>query len=215
MLARVSTPQPKPRRRWLAVAVATVIAASLAVLAVPPARTAVFDWLGIGGARIVEVDELPALAPTPGLEFLGDPVSVDRARAQAGFPFADPPDDEPAPDEVLLAPGTRVSYVWREGDRVRLLITQFPGTATDPGLLKKYVGPTTRLEELTVDGARALWLEGGPHVVQFVAPDGNVRQEVGWLAGNTLLVDHGATTLRIEAQIERAEAVELAETMTG
>ena len=34
----------------------------------PPARTAVFDWLGIGGARIVRVDELPLAraAPRPG-----------------------------------------------------------------------------------------------------------------------------------------------------
>ncbi len=61
-----------------------------------------------------------------------------------------------------------------------------------------------------VDGYRALWLEGGPHAVLFVAPDGGVRDDLGWLAGNTLLVAANGLTLRIEAQIDRNEAIELA-----
>ena len=139
-----------------------MLAALLAVLAVPPARTAILDWLGIGAARIVRVDELPSLAPEPGLEILGDRVSIDGAAARAGFPFARPPRDEPSPDEIRVAPGIRVSYVWRDGDRVRLLITQFPGSVDDPGLLKKLVGESTRVEQLEVDGHPAVWLEGGP-----------------------------------------------------
>ena len=145
---RVGERRPRPRRRRLAIAVAVVLAALLAVLAVPPARTAILDWLGIGAARIVRVDELPSLAPEPGLEILGDRVSIDGAAARAGFPLARPPRGEPSPDEVRVAPGTRVSYVWRDGDRVRLLITQFPGSVDDPGLLKKLVGESTRVEQL-------------------------------------------------------------------
>ena len=211
---RVGERRPRPRRRRLAIAlVVVVLAALLAVLAVPPARTAILDWLGIGGARIVRVDELPSLAPEPGLEILGDPVSIEEAAARAGFPFARPPRDEPPPDEIRVAPGIRVSYVWRDGDRVRLLITQFPGSVDDPGLLKKLVGTSTRMEQLEVDGHPAVWLEGGPHVVYFVAPDGSVRDDQGWLAGNTLLVDRDGVTVRVEGALERDDAIDVVRAM--
>jgi hypothetical protein len=153
--------------------------------------------------------------PTPGLDILGDQVTLDQARGRAGFPFADPPDDERAPDQILVAPGTRVTYVWREGARVRLLVTQFPGDATDPGLVKKLVSPVTSTNVLEIDGRRALWLEGGPHAVLFVSPDGNIQDDLGWLAGNTLLVENGGVTLRIEAQVAREKAVEIARSLLG
>jgi len=209
---RIAEPAPRPRMQppRLALALVVLLAALLAVLAVPPARTAILDWLGIGGARIVRVDELPAIEPSPGLEILGDETSLEAARSRAGFRFADPPRDEPAPDEIRVAPGIRVSYVWREGERVRLLLTQFPGSVDDPALLKKLVGSSTSVEELSVDGDRGIWLEGGPHVVYFVGPDGDVRDDQGWLAGNTLLVDRDGVTLRIEGGLDRDEAVELA-----
>jgi hypothetical protein len=209
--ARIAEARPRPgRRRRVALVLAVAFAALVATLAVPPARTAILDWIGIGGAQIVQVDELPSLAPTPGLEILGDTVTLDEARARAGFQFAAPPAGEPSPDEVLVAPGTRVSYVWRDGGRVRLLVTQFPGDATDPRLVKKFVASGTRIEEVDVDGNRGLWLEGGPHAVLFVAPDGGVRDDVGWLAGNTLLVVAGGVTVRIEAELDRDDAIELA-----
>jgi hypothetical protein len=204
--------RPWPQRR-VALAVAVLLATLLAALAVPPARTAILDWLGIGGVRIVRVDELPALAAEPGLEILGDPVSIEEAAARAGFPFARPPRDERPPAEIRVAPGSRVSYVWRDGNRVRLLITQFPGSAGDPGLLKKLLGESTRVETFELDFDRAVWLEGGPHVVYFLAPDGTVRDDRGWLAGNTLLVDHDGVTLRLEGALDRDDAVDLVRAM--
>ena len=105
VIARLDAPpRPRPRRapgRRTALALAVLVAAVAAVLAVPPARTAILDWLGIGGAQIVRVDELPAVPPAPGLDTLGAVVPLDVARDRAGFRFLDPPDDEPAPDEVL------------------------------------------------------------------------------------------------------------------
>ena len=199
----------RSRRRGVALALAVVLAVMLAVLAVPPARTAILDWLGIGGARIVRVEELPALDPVPGLEILGDRVDLATARARAGFPFSDPPDGEPAPDEIRVAPGIRVSYLWREGERVRLLLTQFPGSVDNPALVKKLVGASTSVEELEVDGDPAVWLEGGPHVIFFLAPEGDVRDDQGWLAGNTLLVDRSGITVRVEGSLDRDEAVDL------
>ena len=88
---------PARRRLWPSLGRRTALVSSVlvdalaAVLAVPPARTAIFDWLGIGGARIVRVDELPAVPPAPGLDTLGAVVSLDVARERAGGPYADPP----------------------------------------------------------------------------------------------------------------------------
>lgn len=215
--AGLAAPPPRRpgRRRRVALAVALVIAASLAVLAVPPARTAVLDWLGIGGARVSIVDELPPVRTVPGLEILGDPVSLAEARGRAGFPFADPPEDEPEPDQIRAVPGGRVSYVWREGERLRLLVTQFPGSVGDPTLVKKLVGSGTSTQQFLLDGDEALWLEGGPHVVLFVAPDGSVRDDRGWLAGNTLLVDRDGVTVRVEGALTRREAVALVRAMSS
>lgn len=213
--SRLTEPPPRmrPARRWLAIAAVAVLAAVLAVLAVPPARTAILDWLGVGGARIVAVDELPALSPAQDLDVLGQRATFAEARARAGFPFTDPPRGEPAPDETRLAPGLRVSYVWRDGAGVRLLVTQFPGRVGDPALVKKLAGSATRVDRFQLDGETAVWLEGGPHAVLFVAPDGLVRDDQGWLAGNTLLVDRGGTTVRVEGALDRDDAIDLVRAM--
>ena len=206
---------PRRRRRPLALAVALVLAAAvLATLAVPQARTAVFDWLGIGSARIELVEELPPLTPSPGLEILGDVVPLDEAEERAGFAFASPPDGEPRPDETRVTPGLRVAYLWRDGERLRLLVTQFPGRSADePGLVKKLLGSGTSVEQLEVDGDAAVWIEGGPHVVLLAAPDGTIREENGWLAGNTLLVDRDGVTTRVEGALTRGQAVALVRAM--
>ena len=207
-------PRRRRLRRPLAIAVAAVLAAAvLAVLAVPSARTAILDWFGIGGAQIVRVDELPPLRLAQDPEVLGRPATLAEARSQAGFRFADPPRGEPRPDEVRLAPGLRVSYLWGDRGDARLVVTQFPGRVGDPALLKKLAGEATRIHRFAIDGDTAVWLEGGPHVVLFVAPDGLIRDDHGWLAGNTLLVDRGGTTVRVGGALDRADAVDLVRAM--
>jgi hypothetical protein len=215
--ARIAETAPRRRRaprRRLALALAVLVAAVLAVLAVPPARTAIFDWFGIGGVEIVQVDELPPVSPRPGLDVLGAVTTLDAARAEASFRVADPPDDEPAPDEVRLAASrARVTYLWREGTDVRLLVTQFPGSAGDPGLLKKLVANNTPIEQFVLDGDPAVWIAGGPHVVYVLTRAGTVREDDGWLAGNTLIVVHDGVTVRVEGQLEREDAIELVRAM--
>lgn len=207
-------PRRRSVRRPLAVALACVVlVAAAAALAVPSARTAILDWFGIGGAQIVRVDELPPLPLAQDPDVLGRRATLAEARARAGFRFADPPHDEPSPDEVRLAPGLRVSYLWRDGGGARLVVTQFPGRAGDPALLKKLAGAGTRVDRFAIDGDTAVWLEGGPHAVLFVAPDGLIRDDQGWLAGNTLLVDRDGTTVRVEGALGRADAVDLVRAM--
>ena len=68
-----------------------ILLALAVALAVPPARTAIFDWLGIGSARIERVDELPPLPLNGSVELLGQRTTLADARARAGFPIASPP----------------------------------------------------------------------------------------------------------------------------
>lgn len=213
--ARIAVPPPRRRApRRLGLALAVVLLAVAVAMVVPPARSAILDWLGIGSARIELVEELPPLTPSPGLEILGDVVPLDEAEERAGFAIASPPDGEPRPDETRVTPGLRVAYLWRDGERLRLLVTQFPGRSADePGLVKKLLGSGTSVEQLEVDGDAAVWIEGGPHVVLLAAPDGTIREENGWLAGNTLLVDRDGVTTRVEGALTRGQAVALVRAM--
>jgi hypothetical protein len=213
--AGVTAPPPRRRpSRRLGLALAVVLLALAVALAVPPARTAIFDWLGIGSARIEFVDELPPLQLTAPVELLGEPTSLADARRRAGFSVAPPPRGEPAPDEVRVVDGRRVSYIWRDGDRIRLLVTQVPGLLQRNEVLKKLIPPTVTIERFTIDGDGAVFLAGGPHAVFLLDPNGSYQEDHGWLAGNTLLVDRGGTTMRIEGSVDRDQAVDLARSMT-
>lgn len=212
---RVATSRPRRRAsRQIALAFAVVLLALAVALAVPPARTAILDWLGIGSARIERVDELPSLRLNAPVELLGQPTSLADARRRAGFPVAPPPRGEPAPDEIRVVDGRRVSYLWRDGERIRLLVTQVPGLLQRGAILGKLIPPSVRIERFTIDGDGAVFLTGGPHAVYLLGPNGSFEEDHGWLAGTTLLVDRGGVTLRIEGDLTRDRAVELARSMT-
>ena len=71
-----------------------------------------------------------------------------------------------------------------------------------------------RIDQLTVGGHDAVFLTGGPHAVFLVGRDGSYHEDHGWLAGTTLLVDHGPATLRVEGDLDRDQAVALVRAMT-
>jgi hypothetical protein len=215
--ARIAAPPPRRRtslRLAVALALVLVLLALAVALVVPPARTAILDWLGIGSARIELVDELPALPLTAPIELLGQPTTLADARRRAGFPVSPPPRSEPAPDEIRVVDGRRVSYLWRDGGALRLLVTQVPGLLQRTEVLKKLIPPSVRIERLTIDGDGAVFLAGGPHAVYLLGPSGSFEEDRGWLAGTTLLVDRGWTTLRIEGDLTREQAVGLVRAMT-
>jgi hypothetical protein len=56
-----------------------------------------------------------------------------------------------------------------------------------------------------------VWIEE-PHVVFFRDLRGRLRQSTGRLAGQTLLWQHGAVTLRLEGDLSKEEALRIART---
>src|SRR5262249_21962660 len=64
--ARIGARRPRPGKLVLALAV--VVLAIAVAFAVPPARSAILRWLGLGNARIEFVDTLPKVTPRPRLD---------------------------------------------------------------------------------------------------------------------------------------------------
>src|SRR5437764_6044135 len=115
--------RPRGWRRPLIIALAALVVVVGAILAVPPARTAVFDRLGLRGVAIPRVDELPP-APHARTLDLGRLVSLDEARARA--PWLVVPDN--TPDAAYLKRGS-VTLLWGTPRKARLLLSEFPGQA--------------------------------------------------------------------------------------
>ena len=196
-----------PRRRLLAVGLAVLLVAGAAVLAVPQARTSILRALGLGSVRVAFVDDLPAVAPRSDLSLLGVPVTHAEARTRFPYPLLDL-GELGTPDEIRVGESpARISYVWRDGDDVRLLVSQLDGHVPGAGFLK--VSGPGGVEMLTIDGHEALWITGDAHGFGLEGPAGSTFEEIR-LSGNALLVTDGSTTIRIEADIGRAQALAIA-----
>jgi hypothetical protein len=207
---------PSPRRRWglrLAVALAVLVAAVAATLALSPgARSAFLEWLGIRGAVVVRVDELPPVTPSQSLEYLGEQVTLDEARRRAGFDLLQP-EGLGEPDLVYVKEPGMVSLVYGRDLDVRLIFSQVHGVIDEGFIFKKVGAGGTIVEELEVDGAPGLFLTGEPHGFAYTTADGSFHDEPVYLARDVLLWERGPLTLRLEGELTREQALELAESV--
>jgi hypothetical protein len=228
-----AAPARGPRvRGWRRLAVAALAAAVLAaaVLVVSPGtREAVARRLGLRGVDI----RLGGGRPTPTvttragerLELgLGGRVTLEQARRRVAFPVLVPtvPGFQ-RPDAVYVNRGQplggRVDLVFRARPGlpaspytdVGLLVTQFQGTLTADFIKKVVAGGL--VEEVRVAGQPGYWFSGEPHFFTFRDRAGEINDESTRLAGNTLVWQAGARTLRLEGQLSRQKALRIAESM--
>lgn len=193
------------RRSWrrpVALALALLVVALGAALAVPAARTALLDWLGLKGVRIVRVEELPPVRANGDLD-LGRSVTLAEARRRA--PWLLVPAE--ASDRIYVntsLPGGKVSFLWGSPASVRLLLTEFQGQA----FISKLIEPEAKVEPVDV-GDQGVWLEE-PHVFAFRDREGNFRESTARLAGKTLLWQQGDVTLRLEGELSKQQALRIA-----
>jgi len=199
--------EARPRRRlWPRIAVPVAVLALVA--AVPPARSTVLDWLGLDGVKIERVPKAPTPAPSLTPLDLGERVPLATAKLV--------PDELGAPDAVYRADDV-VTLLYRprgglpesENTGAGALITQLPGR-TNEIYIRKFAGPDTTIERVTVDGEPGFWLAGDSHGVLYEHPSGDVREAPSRLAGNTLIWQRGAVTLRLEADITKKRALAIA-----
>jgi hypothetical protein len=193
-------------RRPLVVALAALLVSVAAAMAVPQARSAILDWLGIGAVTVRYVDDLPKVEKTQDDLALGLGVSLAEAREQSAFRIQVPTLEGLGEPDVYRGALGQVSFLYGSEAEPRLLITQILGT----GALEKLLSQETDVELVREGGAEGVWLEGGEHVL-FFPSSGPESQR---LVGNTLLLQRkDGVTVRIEADISKQEALRIFRSM--
>jgi hypothetical protein len=200
------------RRRGLVLVLAILAVAVGAALAVPGTRAAILEFFHLRGVTIQRVEELPTvpLQRDFGELVLGDRVTLAEARERADFDVV-VPEALGEPDAVFFQdnpPGGMVSLVYGSPAEPRALFTEFRGTVDE--VIYKKVAAGTDIAALQIEGQPGFFLSGEPHVFSYFDRTGQFREEIVRLAGNTLLWEQGPLTLRLEADINRNEAVQIA-----
>lgn len=196
-----------PRRRGLALALAVLAVAVTAAMAVPQARTSILRFFGIGSVTIERVETLPIARERPLTAGLGPPLSRRAAERRAGFRILLPPLDRDTRPR-FYAPDLGFAAVALKHEGEPVLLVELHGGQFEFG--KKFTADATSFEETRVGAAFALWLEGAPHIVMWKGPDGVIRERTLRIAGNVLLWEQKGKTLRLEGELEKDEALELA-----
>jgi hypothetical protein len=199
-------------RRTVILAFVLIVVAVGAAMAVPQARTAILEWLGLRGVTVERVETAPTATRRLGdvdALGLGERVTLAEARRRVDHALAVPA-RLGVPDGVYVGPDGRVSLVYLDGeDEVAALLTQFRA-AIDERFVHKAVGPGTTVEPVNVGASRGWWIEGEPHEVVLLRDEEPVVETLR-LATNTLLWQRGHVTLRLEGDLTKAEAVRVAE----
>jgi len=192
----------RPRVQRLAAALAALAALATAfgvALAVPPARSAILRLLHLDGVSIVRVERLPALPPRVAAD-LGSRSTLAVARPLVPFTIIAPQGRRP--DAVYVGEDVppAVTLVYGPAARPLLLLTEFrPCCGQDS--VRKEVPSGVVVQSATVHGSRAIWI-GGRHAVRTT----RLRR-----AGSTLIWERDDVVYRLEAELDEADAVRLAE----
>ena len=117
--------------------------------------------------------------------------------------------------------GGEVSLVYTERPGIKLsgltgvavLVTEARGKV-DETFFQKMLGPYATVEQVAVNGHAGYWISGSPHDVAFTDADGHFYSESLRLATNTLLVDDNGTIVRIEGDLTKAQALQIAASMS-
>jgi len=212
-IAAERAPKPRfdflPTRRALVVALAVLAVSLGALMAVPGTRAAILEFFGLRGVSIERVDTLPTVPKAAELN-LGARVGLDEAGELADFELV-VPDRLGRPDEVYFLdfpPGGMVSFVYGSAEEPRALFTQFRATVEDTFFKKVEAG--TEIQAVTVGGQPGFFLSGEPHVFGYLDAEGQFREETLRLVGNVLLWERNPLTLRLEGDLSRDEALEIA-----
>ena len=210
---------PAGLRRALVLALVSLLVLSGAVFAaVPSVRDAVLEFIGLQGATVERRETLPPAPPVRALD-LGTRTTLADAPERLAF---DPlvPADPGEPDGVYVserAPGGELSLTYRAREglpRARttglgLLVTEIRGDLM-PDFFQKLAPQAATIEELTVGGEPAAWIEGAEHFFFYRAPNGEVVEDELRLAQNVLLMQRGRLLVRLEGAFDRDRALEIA-----
>ena len=196
--ARIAGRPRRPWRRIAAVAVAAAVVAIGVAFAVPPARSAILRFFGVEGVTIVRVEKLPAVGHAPGA--IGTSVTLEQAKRMVAFPVLLP--DIGKPDAIYFEKSQALlTIVYGKGD-VRLRVTELIAGSVP---FSKIVTIDQRVEPVRVNGGNGYWVEGA-HVLSgfFGEPQ---------LSGSALFWEQLPVAVRLEGQITKQQALQIARSM--
>jgi hypothetical protein len=210
---------PANRRYLLAAAAALLIAITLA-----------FTWLTLH-TTIYRVPNPPTPTPhSPGALGsnlgLGTPTTLAGAQGKVSWKIAVPsslgrpdavylklPPDGPSQGEVSLVYAQAPGIATSAQTGVAVLVTEARGSVNE-SLFGKILGPDTRFEQVTVNGHPGYWISGHPHDFAFTDANGDFYMEQMRLATNTLLFDDNGSVIRIEGDMTKVQALQIASATT-
>ena len=206
-----------PWRLALAAAVLLVLAGAAALIN-PATRDVIAHFFHVRGVVVTRVPS-PQPSISPSSLYLGQPVTLEAAQSQVAFNIVVPP-ALGTPDAVYLdssVPGGEVALAYNPRPGIPLvpetglgvLVTEFRGDLS-PQLFLKQAESGTRIEETSVNGDQAWWIEGKPHMIVVTEGPDQSRPETLRLASNTLVWEHAGVTYRIESKLSKAEAMHIA-----
>ena len=200
-------PARASRVRQLALGFAILLAVLAGVLAFSPgARSALLEIFHLKGATVERVERLPEV-DVQAIDF-GERVSREEAERRVGFNLVDLGE----PDAVFVR-GTRMaSLVYGSVEKPRLVLSELRGEVWE-GMIKKVGSSRTRIEQVKVGAERGLFITGDQHFVMFFNENGAIDDEQTYLAGTVLLWNRGPLLLRLEGDLTRAEALQLADSV--
>jgi hypothetical protein len=215
-----SRPSPWLMRRSAVVALAAVVVVAVAAsMLIPGVRSAVADFLGLGGVRL-EIEATPTPPGGVGSDlFLGEPVTLEGASDAAGFDIRIPATLGP-PDEVFIAEVSdhrRVSLLWEPRTElpaaketgVGALLVEFPGDVGEYATKQASAG---LVEEVSVNGAPGFWVRE-EHFFFYTDPEGEAIDDSIRLAANTLIWERNGVGYRLETALARPAALRIARSL--
>jgi hypothetical protein len=210
ILGQLEGRRPFQWRPAAALALALVAIAVATAFAVPQARTAILRFFHLGGATVIRVETLPPAVERKHAGGLGTPVPRVEAERRLGFRLALPRFAGSGPQRVYVIRESVGTVVVRWHGR-RVLLSEFSSFG-ETGL-KKLAANATIIDPVELNGRAGLWLEGGPHTLTYFDRELGYRESTILIRGNVLLWLRGKLTLRLEGNLIRSQAIELARTI--
>jgi hypothetical protein len=207
--------RPVPRRFVLGRVAAILLVLLLTIVfAVPEIRASVLEFLKIGAVYFIdEPTPTPMPIPTPSIPLLefGTEITLAEAQAAVEYPITLPtyPHDLGSPNYVYLqeTPLPMVVLVWYEPAS---LDTEwvFLYIINSRDAFFKFM--PNEPEYTSVNDRQAAWLTD-PHLMEYVERTSGAVER--FIQANVLVWDAGAMTYRLEGNLSRDEAVEIAESL--
>ncbi len=211
-----SDPQSQRSRRHRFVTVASVAAALLLALVIPPSRDAIVDVLGLGSSAANGPDRSAATHPQPHdrptvttkhRPAATSELGLQAARSVVDFPIG-------VPGQVADAPRVTVDHRVPGG----LVALDYPTfrvveVASPPDVaeeLARMIPAESQLRTVSIRGRTGMWITGTHHEISYFDRDGNVRRGATRPTGHVLLWEENGVTYRVEGFADEASAMQLA-----